>query len=313
MKILNQPWQPYSTFNLPESRPNWWASHAQLPTPILFDDKIRVYVMARDESNQSRVGWVDLSRDDPRNVLAISDTPALSLGEIGCFDDMGVAPSCVVREQDSMYLYYVGITARKSVSLDYLIGLAISRDNGNSFERIYTGPIIGKSADEPFLCTSPYVTKKKERWSMIYTSGLGWININENYEMIYDIKIRESINGIQWGPSISLLGQIHDMEAIGRPWLDNNNILYFCSRDSLDFRDGAGSYKILTASKHRNEWQRIPDKSSDTFSLNNSNFSIMNAYPAILTVGNVEYLFYNGAGFGRTGIEIAIRSYYNLS
>ena len=122
---MSQLWKLCNSFVLPEVRPEWWQSHAQLPTPILLDKKIRVYVMARDRSNQSRVGWIDLCSEDPRIVLGISQEPALSLGDLGCFDDMGVAPSCVVKEQGILYLYYVGITARKSVSLDYFIGLAV--------------------------------------------------------------------------------------------------------------------------------------------------------------------------------------------
>ncbi|HVD27997.1 MAG TPA: hypothetical protein VNC79_05795, partial [Mycobacteriales bacterium] len=50
------------------------------PTPLLLDDRIRVFAGCRDADGASAVWWVDLALDDPTRVLGEARAPALTAG-----------------------------------------------------------------------------------------------------------------------------------------------------------------------------------------------------------------------------------------
>ncbi len=77
-----------------------WAKNSALqPTPLIVDEEtIRVFVGMRDEKGRSRVGFVDVDAENPKNVLRVSEKPALDLGMPGTFDENGVVPCAVESE-----------------------------------------------------------------------------------------------------------------------------------------------------------------------------------------------------------------------
>src|SRR5688572_17623601 len=87
---------------------SWSVDSALTPTPILFDNRIRIYAGFRDKEGISRIGYVDLDADNPRSILSISQTPVLDIGTNGTFDDNGVILGDVVRDGNDLRMYYVG-------------------------------------------------------------------------------------------------------------------------------------------------------------------------------------------------------------
>ena len=61
------------------------------------------------------------------------DRPVLDLGELGCFDDVGVMPSCIVNVDGAKLLYYAGWNTSTTVPYRISIGLAVSDDGGYTF------------------------------------------------------------------------------------------------------------------------------------------------------------------------------------
>ena len=113
------------------------------PLPYaLNNDAIRIYLTLCDEKNQGRVGYVDVDATNPSRILGYSKTPALDLGEKGTFDENGVLPSSLLEQDGRLYLYYSAY--QKMVSYPYAIlsGLAVSHDNGTSFERVSQVPLL---------------------------------------------------------------------------------------------------------------------------------------------------------------------------
>src|SRR5690606_42009093 len=55
---------------------------------------------------------------------------------LGCFDEHGIFPMNVLRHRDIVYGYTCGWSRRVSVSVDTAIGLAVSHDEGLTFQRI---------------------------------------------------------------------------------------------------------------------------------------------------------------------------------
>ena len=287
------------------------ASHAQLPTPIVLNDCIRVYYMARDAENRGRIWAVDLDRTDPTRVLTHHPKPVLDIGERGAFDDNGIAPSCAVRNGDEIWLYYTGISPRTTVSLSYAIGIAISRDGGISFERYATGPIIDRTPQEGFLFASPHVLRDGPLWRMYYLCGTGWTTFNERPEMLYDIRYAESDNGIDWRrEGVVCVAQANPEEAIARPWSFHTASgygMFYCYRGSRDFRDGTDAYRIgLATSSDGRHWQRQDNCIQVERSANANPWdNLMQAYPTLAQVGDASYMIFNGNSFGKAGFGVA--------
>src|SRR5688572_2499175 len=99
----------------PKNEGGWMKSHAQVPTPLVCDNFVRVYFSSRPEPTVSLTSFVDLDISDPTKVLRICEKPILPLGKPGTFDEHGIMPSCAVRHGDAVYLYYSGWSRSTSV------------------------------------------------------------------------------------------------------------------------------------------------------------------------------------------------------
>src|SRR5690554_5141399 len=85
----------------------WAVNSALTPTPIALGSVIRVYAGFRDELGVSRIGFVDLSAQDPTQVVSSSQKPALDIGRPGAFDDNGVILGHVEAVGETIRMYYV--------------------------------------------------------------------------------------------------------------------------------------------------------------------------------------------------------------
>jgi len=288
----------------------WMNSHAQIPTVLVLEDRFRVFFSTRKEQGQSLTTFLDLDISNPSKILYVHDKPILDLGLPGTFDEHGIMPSDVLKVDDRVYLYYSGWSKRCSVPYSNLTGLAVSEDNGMTFNRMFDGPILSTNSNEPYSATSPGVIKYKQEYLMWYCSGTGWREIEGNYEHVYDIKKACSDDGINWlQQPKSVINVRSDLEAITRPVVfekDNSFHMLYCYRESRDFRDGNGSYQIGYAySDDLENWQRDDDNSG--LRLPNSGWdSRMQAYPYVVKANDNIYLFYNGNGFGKTGFGYAL-------
>ena len=95
-------------------------------------------------------------------------------GRSGRFDEHGIFPMNVVRHGDLVYGYTTGWSRRVSVSVETAIGLAVSRDDGLSFERVGDGPVLSATLHEPFLVGDGHVRHVGDRFHMWYIFGTRW-------------------------------------------------------------------------------------------------------------------------------------------
>jgi len=119
---------------------------AQSPQALVFDDFVRIYFATREVDKRngkylSQIAFVDM-RKNLRDIICVSPRPVITLGKLGCFDEHGIFPMNVLRNGDAVYGYTCGWNRRVSVSVDTAIGLAISRDDGLTFQRINDGPVL---------------------------------------------------------------------------------------------------------------------------------------------------------------------------
>ncbi|MGB6151957.1 MAG: hypothetical protein WBG48_08195 [Pricia sp.] len=290
---------------------DWMVSHACVPTPYALNDTvIRIFFAPRNAKGQSIPTYIDVDADDPTQVLYVHDRPIMPLGKLGTFDDGGIMPCCTVETDEGLYLYYVGWNPSGSVAYRNAIGLAVSHDQGRTFKRMFPGAIVDRNRTEPYFTASPYVMKEAGIWHMWYASSTGFVEVDGKPEPLYIIKYASSEDGITWRrPNIICIHPGTEYEANARATVIKSDGLYrmwFAFRDSFDFRNGAGSYRIGYAeSENAVDWKRMDEKAGIAYSETGWD-SKMQTYPAVFEHKDKTYLFYNGNGFGETGIGVAV-------
>jgi predicted GH43/DUF377 family glycosyl hydrolase len=301
-------WRKRGLLFRPEGHGGWMTSHAQVPTALLLEDRIRVFVAARPKAGFSLTGWVDLDRAQPERVLGVSPGPILQPGTRGSFDEHGIMPSSIVTSGDEVRLYYSG-WCRLAGGAPYhnSTGLAVSDDGGETFRRACPGPVLDRGPWEPLSATSPWVLRHAARWHAFYSSGIAWIDVDGKPEHVYDLHHAVSADGIIWQrerqPAIP---QSFAEEALTRPTIlrqaDGSWAMWYCHRGSQGFRGGGDSYRIgLARSTDLRHWERLKDAQAGIDVSAHGWDSEMIAYPCVVEADGRRLMFYNGNGFGRDG------------
>src|SRR5215469_4505334 len=141
----------------PAENRNWVFSHAQVPTPFLLGDRVRVFYADRNAEGKSFPRWVDVARENPLHVIGAGEGSVLPFGDRGAFDDEGIMPGDIVRRESRLWMYYTGWNQGVTVPYRNSIGLAYSDDDGKSFSRAFAGPVVDRAFDEPLMSVTPFI------------------------------------------------------------------------------------------------------------------------------------------------------------
>ena len=288
----------------PEGKFSWADNTALQPTPLLCDDKIRVFAGFRDKEGISRIGWVDLNLSDPSKVIGYSPFPALDLGLPGSFDDNGVVPTAVVRRGEEIYLYYAGYQLVKNVRFIAFCGLAISIDGGSTFKRYSNTPIMDRTHDEFLFRVVHTIIYDKGVWKAWYGGGSHFVSGAKKSLPIYDIRYIESEDGINFPTNgKTVLTQKDGEYRVGRPFVILENGIY---RMFFGGSTQTEPYRLAYAESTNGEnWVRMD--SDLNMSYDSSEFdSEMSAYPSVIRVNGQLIMFYNGNNYGYEGFGMAI-------
>lgn len=288
----------------------WMNSHAQVPTLLVKEDRLRVYFATRPRRELSLTTYVDIDIDDFSKVIYLNPKPILELGEPGFFDEHGIMPGSVIEKDELVYLYYSGWSRCTNVPYNNFTGLAISKNGGKTFSKYSKEPVINRTPSEIYSSTSPCVFYHDGLWNMWYSSGIDWIRVNDKYEHTYDIKYAFSKDGLTWNQTNEIAIEQHDKyEAITKPAvleLDGIFHMWYSYRGSKDFRDGLDSYRIgYATSKDLKAWKRNDENSGIDISESGWD-SKMIAYPCIVQIKDQIIMVYNGNNFGEEGFGYAI-------
>ncbi|MEM7601492.1 MAG: hypothetical protein AAF357_08765 [Verrucomicrobiota bacterium] len=263
---------------------------------------VKVYYCPRDKNNRSEVHCFKLNLNDPFMLLERSDGPVLSPGDIGTFDDSGITIGSYVGTPDSGSLYYTGWNLTVTVPMNNSIGAAQLSENGN-FKRMGRGPIMTRSLQEPFSCASPFVLREEDRYRMWYASMDDWKEEEGEPKHYYNIKYAESGDGILWEREgrVAIDYEGDDEYAFGRPFVMREDGIY---KMWYAYR---GDYYVIGYAESSDGivWKRKDDHAGITISESGWD-SEMIEYPAIHDSCGKRYMFYNGNGYGITGIGLAV-------
>lgn len=297
--------------------PNGCVQFAQSPQALVFDDFVRIYFSTRavdtNDKYLSHIAFVDM-RKNLRDVIRVSDQTVIPLGGLGCFDEHGIFPMNVVRYGDLVYGYTCGWNRRVSVSVDTAVGLAISRDNGITFERIGPGPVLAASRQEPCLVGDGFVIVIDGVFHMWYIFGTGWKKFAPDAapDRTYKIGHATSPDGVNWTKEearqiiADLLGPDESQALPTVIKIGSFYHMFFCYRESFDFRKAQGrGYSIGHAwSDDLVNWTR-DDENPKLVGTPGAWDNDMQCYPHVFELDGRVYLLYNGNEFGRYGFGLA--------
>jgi hypothetical protein len=290
------------------------ASHAALPwVDVAAPDGPRLYWTSRDERGRSHVCAASLEVDaggelsDAALHLAVAGDAQVVLapGELGAFDDAGCTMSCAVTRPDGATdLWYSGWTLGVSVPFRFFGGLATSRDGGRTFTRASRGPLLGPDDVDPFLSGSPTVLHGPEGWRLWYISATGWTPGDPPTHHYHLRTAGPSADG----RAFERAGEVAlpfegDEYAIARAsvrhLLDGTHELWACARG------GDRSYELVRAtSPDGRDWTR--DHAAVVPPRTRGFDDEMQCYPHVVTLAGHDVLFWNGNGYGRSGIAWAV-------
>lgn len=288
------------------------SEFAQSPQAIVLEDRVRVFFATRVRDTEttflSHVAYADFDFGFS-TILDVSSEPVLPLGELGTFDQHGIFPISVVRSGDLLYGYTTGWSRRVAVSVDTSIGLAVSRNDGRTFERIGPGPVMAAAANEPYLVADGFVQIHDGVFQMWYIFGTKWSlgAKSGNPERVYKIAHATSADGINWERNAAPIieDRIGEDECQALPTvleIGGKHHMFFCYRGHDGFRSGSeSSYKIgYAVSEDMIDWTRDDDAGGLSTPAGDWD-SEMQCYPSIVRVHDEVFVLYNGNQFGREG------------
>lgn len=297
---------------------NGCKEFAQSPQTVVFEDYIRIYFSTRKKNALtgkylSFISFIDVDKGFNK-IISSSKKEVISLGELGTFDEHGIFPINLVKEENRVLAYTCGWSRRVSVSVETSIGLAISKDNGETFEKYGNGPILSSSLNEPVLVGDAFVKKYNMKYHMWYIFGKKWMAATENEPeaRVYKIGYAISDDGIEWtkGEGNQIISDVlNDDECQALPTvikIKNRYHMYFCFREATDFRNNPErSYKLGYAySDDLINWTRNDENSGVKTNAGDWDSDMM-CYPHIFECDSKVYLLYNGNEFGKYGFGIS--------
>jgi predicted GH43/DUF377 family glycosyl hydrolase len=288
----------------PDTRLSWMKTHAWVPTPIQLNGNIfRIFFSGRNHENLSQTGFFDFDIIS-KKIVNTSSEPVLKLGSLGLFDDSLAIGCSIVDHEDHLYMYYVGWTQTKKTRYLPQIGLAVSNDNGASFNKYSLAPIIPRQNSDPYGMASPFVLKVGAKWRMWYASYRKWELRDGASWPKYEIRTALSEDGINWTLNDATCLGSESEEAVARPWVVFDNNLF---KMWYAYRKNYETYRIGYAeSKDGVTWSRLDNSVGIDVSPNGFD-SEMLEYPSVIRFNDSEYMFYNGNEFGLKGIGLAFR------
>jgi len=292
-------------YNAHDFQETWAKDSALTPTPILLNpDVIRVYFGARDAQGVSRIRFADLNAHNPSEIIKISSTPALDVGEPGAFDDNGVILGDVIDVNGQLHLFYVGFQLVSKAKFLAFSGMAVSHDGGNTFTRVMKTPILDRSDEGLFIRAIHTVIYENGLWRIWYAAGKQWTYIEDqpypNYHINY-IECNDILNLPKQGHIC--IEHINDEYRIGRPRVYKNGIDY-----SIYYTKGEINGSYLPGFAQSSDgiiWQRKDQLVGLSTSKTGWDSQTV-CYPSLLTTpSDVTYLFYNGNAMGKDGFGYA--------
>lgn len=285
----------------------WMQSHAANPLAYPLTESIyRIFFTVRDAESRSYITYGDFDADRNFELIRISDHPVLEPGELGLFDDSGVAAGYLIELKGKLTLYYLGWNLKVTVPWLNTIGRAEWNEEEQRFIKCGRAPMMDRSEEDPFTISYPSVLFEKGIYRMWYGSNLQWGKTQEAMHHVF--KYAESSDGIQWKRSNHIVLNLeHPGEyALSKPFVIKEEGKPYQMWYSYRANGEIQTYRIGYAeSVDGLSWTRKDGDAGIDVSPNSWD-SDMISYPCVFRHRGKLHMLYNGNGYGRAGFGLAI-------
>ncbi len=292
-------WEKCGQVFAPEGQYPWMMTHAANPFAELVADSVyRVYFTCRDTQQRSHIAWLEFDLQSQK-VGALAEKPLLGPGQLGTFDDSGVALGWVIDIGDEKLFYYLGWNLAVTVPWRNSIGLAKLNKSSGSLDRVSLAPLMDRHAVDPFSISYPCVLYDRGRYRMWYGSNLSWGEKSET--MNHVIKYADSPDGHQWRREGKVAVELEGTQyALSKPCVvaDGNSYRMWYSYRGDSYRLGFAESSDGLSWKRRDAEVGI-DVSATGWD------SEMLCYAHVFKHKDDYFMLYNGNGYGRTGFGLA--------
>lgn len=300
---LDSKWTKMGLLLGPDKKIEWLAGGSGPCCAIANRDDasiVDLYVSGRDQQNRSRLGLIRFSLES-ETIVDICETPVLSLGTRGTFDENGTSYPSVVRDGDRLLMYYTGWIKGVHVPWYNDLGLASSLD-GLTFQRVSRSPIMPRCDLDHIGIGSSYVLRDHNAWHLWYTRFDRWGFGLQDHPHYYNIKHAQSVDGISWNPEPAICIDFRNTNeyAVAKPCVlkVNGKFVMWYSYRGTSYRAG------LAVSEDGLHWSRRDDRVGINVSDTGWD-SEMLCYPHVFDAGANFYMFYNGNKYGVEGLGFA--------
>ena len=297
-------WRRLGVLPLDTASAGWATTHAALPIAEQVDAGAwNLYLSLRDGEGRARIGRTRLTLSSQPRLAPLDPHPVLDLGVLGAFDDNGVVTSCLSADGSRRLLYYTGWARGVTVPFYLAAGVAVS-ERGGPFRRLSDGPLLDRNAVDPFLTASPFVMRDAGGWRMWYVSGSRWSMTDAGPRHDYHIRYAYSVDGLTWqrdGTVCIDYAAGTDEHAFGRPFVlrnDDGYAMWYSVRGEHYVIGHAESQDAIAWTRRDDEGGMRP--ATDGWD------SEMVEYPWVFDHDGTRYMLYNGNGYGRTGVGLAV-------
>lgn len=297
-------WQKLGLIFKTKKNNKWMQSHSTLPTAHNINgDLYRIYFSSRDSYNKSNGAFIDINIFHPKKILKISENPILSPGTKGAFDEKGVQPCAVLKVKNKIFMYYTGWSSSDYIPYRTNIGLAISKNGTNAFEKIIRFSNSSFKVNKHNSIGWAEVLFNNGNFKMWY-EDISWKTKNtlENITPTVKIKYATSKNGTKWHKKdMQTLCSFNDLFIISRPSIifkNNHYKMWYSFKKSNKYQIG------YAESKDGIDWIRKDRQVGITVSKNGwDNEQI--EYPNVFDHKGDRYMLYNGNDYGKSGFGLA--------
>jgi hypothetical protein len=301
MKIINFNWEKKGRLFLLKKK-GW--SHSSHPCINKINESLyEIYFASRDIKQRSHIFKIRFRINNGKFTKIGQAQKVLSPGKLGYFDNEGCIPVNIVKKKKSTYLIYVGWQNFKNNLWICDTGLAKIQNNG--LNRMYEGPIVGRSKNNPLFTALTSVIKEKGYYHAICNIGIYWKKKNKSLSPKYGLHYAKSKNLVNWSINKKIILPFKKGEyAFGRPSIIKMNNFYYmwyahrATKASKLYRIG------MSISKNLVKWKRFDSFSGITVSKGGWD-SKMICYPCVTKIRNKYFMLYNGNGYGKTGFGLA--------
>lgn len=285
---------------------SWYKKNAMVPVPYLLNESvIRIYLTMCDERNVGRIGWVDVSAENPSEILGYSKEPIIDVGMPGTYDDNGVVTSSILEHDGKLYLYFSGYELSTKIPYKIFCGVAESADGGHSFKKLNAASILPALDEELFNRCAPYVREQNGKFRMYYLGDAGnmWRLDKKGHKVpMYTLRTLVSDNPIRWPyqPGSLVMPFLTDEECgltLPNIWQENGiyKMIYSIRRVNLGYTLGYSESQDGATFIRKDEELRFvgPQQAWD---------AEMMCFAELIRVRDRTFMFYSGNHYGIGGM-----------